>query len=299
VQFPATIETALDQCHQSLAASGAFFGHGTDNAWDEAVQLVLAVAEQSPFAGTEVLSQPLSFEAYERLCELLETRITDKVPLPYLLGTAWFAGLAFHCDARALVPRSPIAELIVNRFVPWYSGPAPARVLDLCCGGGCIGLAVAHHFPETRVDLIDIDGDALDLAKENAQSLALHERVEILKSNLFEKIKAHRYDLILCNPPYVDARDIASMPAEFHNEPEIALGSGDDGLSLSRSILEQVGNYLQPEGLLVMEVGNSASALESTYPDVPFTWVEFEHGGQGVFVLSAKEWQDYSASWRR
>ncbi len=294
--MPATVGAALTRCHQRLSASDLWYGHGTDNAWDEAVQLVLGVAGLPTDSGEEVLDLPLSAAAGERIEALLRRRIEERVPLPYLLGRAWFAGLEFRCDERALVPRSPIAELILDGFRPWYTGPDPRRVLDLCCGGGCIGLAVAHYYPAARVDLADIDPDALALAAENAAVLGLEERVRIVQSDLFEALAGERYDLILSNPPYVDSLDLASMPAEYAHEPELGLGSGADGLDITRCILAQARGHLQESGLLVVEVGNSWPALEAAYPRVPFTWLEFERGGEGVFALTAAELQDYSAS---
>ncbi|MCP5131883.1 MAG: 50S ribosomal protein L3 N(5)-glutamine methyltransferase [Pseudomonadales bacterium] len=294
--IPGTVGEALQYCSESLAASDVFFGHGTDNAWDEAVQLVLSVADLPLDSDDGVLPHPLSAAAYKQLQGLLSARIEQHTPLPYLLGKAWFAGLEFRCDARAIIPRSPIAELILNEFRPWYSGPEPARILDLCCGGGCIGLAAAYYFPHARVDLIDIDPAALELARENAIALGLSERVNILASDLFSALDGVEYDLILSNPPYVDAEDMAALPAEFRHEPELALGSGADGLDLTRRILRDAHRYLAPEGLLVVEVGNSWPALEQAYPRVPFTWLEFEHGGDGVFALNGRELQEYRTS---
>ena len=295
---PQTVGQALQYCSDALDEGDVFFGHGTDNAWDEAVQLVLSVADLPLDADDGVLPHPLDQQAYERLQLLLRQRIDEHIPLPYLLGRAWFAGLAFRCDRRAIVPRSPLAELILHDFQPWYSGPEPKRVLDLCCGGGCIGLAVAHYFPDARVDLVDIDPDALALAAENAADLGVQQRVRILNSDLFAAVQGQSYDIVLSNPPYVDARDLASMPAEYHHEPELALGSGPDGLALTRSILANAADYLSSTGLLVVEVGNSWPALEEAYPRLPFTWLEFEHGGHGVFALTASELQDYRASLR-
>lgn len=292
---PGTIGEALDYCSAALEQSDVFFGHGTDNAWDEAVQLVLSVAGLPLDSDDGVLPLPLQPADLARIESLLRARIEDHTPLPYLLGKAWFAGLEFHSDPRAIIPRSPIAELILNDFQPWYNGPAPRRVLDLCCGGGCIGLAVAHYFPDVQVDLLDIDAAALALARENATAMGLAERVRILQSDVFTALGEERYDLILSNPPYVDSEDLADLPAEFQHEPELSLGSGRDGLDLTRRILAQAQRYLQPEGLLVVEVGNSWAALEEAYPKVAFTWLEFEYGGHGVFALSAKELQDYGA----
>lgn len=296
--LPATVGQALAYAAEALEASGACFGHGTDNAWDEAVQLVLAVAGLPVDADDSVLPLALDEPQLARLQVLLRRRTVERVPLPYLLGRAWFAGLEFHCDERAIIPRSPIAELILNDFRPWYAGPSPRRILDLCCGGGCIGLAVAHYFPQAAVALADIDGGALELAGENAADLGLSDRVSLFRSDLFSAIPPRRYDLILSNPPYVDAADLAAMPAEYQHEPERALGSGPDGLDLTRRILRDAGDFLADAGLLVVEVGNSASALEHAFPRVPFTWLEFERGGHGVFALTAQEMQEYRASLR-
>jgi ribosomal protein L3 glutamine methyltransferase len=298
-EHPATVGQALQYCSETLENSDVYFGHGTDNPWDEAVQLVLSIADLPLDSDDGVLPHPLDDEAFARLHALLQRRITEHLPLPYLLGRAWFAGLEFRCDQRAIIPRSPIAELILHDFQPWYSGPEPRRILDLCCGGGCIGLAVAHYFPGVEVDLLDIDPEALDLARENVAKLGLGNRVRVLQSNLFDALEDVRFDLILSNPPYVDATDLATMPAEFHHEPELALGSGPDGLDLTRSILAGAANFLNDTGLLVVEVGNSWTALEEAYPRLPFTWLEFERGGHGVFALSARELQDYSAGERR
>ncbi len=297
--LPATVGEALAYAAEALETSGACFGHGTDNPWDEAVQLVLAVAGLPVDADDSVLPLALDEPQLARLQALLRRRTDERVPLPYLLGRAWFAGLEFHCDERAIIPRSPIAELILTDFQPWYPGPStPRRILDLCCGGGCIGLAVAHYFPEAAVDLADIDAGALELAAENAAALGLADRVRLFRSDLFSAIPAGRYDLILSNPPYVDAADLAAMPTEYHHEPERALGSGPDGLDLTRRILRDAGNFLAEAGLLVVEVGNSASALEHAFPRVPFTWLEFERGGHGVFALTAQEMEEYRASLR-
>jgi ribosomal protein L3 glutamine methyltransferase len=295
---PGTVGQALEFCAEALERAGVYFGHGTDNAWDEAVQMVLAVADLPLDAGDEVLPHPMAAQQFEHLQAMLVRRIDQREPLPYILGRAWFAGLAFISDPRAIIPRSPMAELLLNNFEPWYTGPAPARVLDLCCGGGCIGLATAHYHSDIQVDLLDIDSQALELAAENRKAMDLIERVQILQSDLFESVTGRRYDLILSNPPYVDSADLASMPAEYHREPAAALGAGPDGLSLTRKILAQAENHLNPEGLLVVEVGNSWEALEAAYPAVPFTWLEFEHGGHGVFALTAKELQSYRESLR-
>ncbi|QFU76049.1 50S ribosomal protein L3 N(5)-glutamine methyltransferase [Halioglobus maricola] len=293
-----TVGQAIEHCHDALIASDVFYGHGTDNPWDEAVQLVLAVSDLPADADEAQLPHPVSDGQWRDIQALLRRRIDERVPLPYLIGKAWFAGLEFSCDHRALVPRSPLAELILHDYQPWYRGPTPSRILDLCCGGGCIGLAAAYYAPEVSVDLVDLDSEALALAAENVARMGLEGRVRTIQSNGFAALGGKRYDVILCNPPYVDAGDLASMPAEYHHEPELGLGSGHDGLDLTRQILAQVADHLEPSGLLILEVGNSWTALDAAYPDVAFTWLEFEHGGHGVLALTAQELQEYAASLR-
>ncbi|TGD75230.1 50S ribosomal protein L3 N(5)-glutamine methyltransferase [Mangrovimicrobium sediminis] len=297
-RLPSTLGELLHHCHETLCGADVYYGHGTDNPWDEAVQLVLHVAGLPVDCGEEVLDLAVTPAQRDRALELLQQRIEQRQPLPYLLGRAWFAGLEFACDSRAIIPRSPLAELILDDYSPWYTGPAPRRILDLCCGGGCIGLAAAHY-SQAQVDLADIDADALALAAENRQRFGLEDRVEIFTSDLFDGLPPARYDIILSNPPYVDAADLAGMPDEYRHEPALALGSGDDGLDLTRRILACAADYLADTGLLVVEVGNSWEALEAAYPQVPFTWLEFANGGHGVFALSAAQLQEYATSLRR
>ena len=301
-QSPDTLESALQYSADRLSASDVFFGHGTDSAWDEAVHLVLAVAGLEATSSDEVLTTPFTAAQWESLQHLLVRRIEDRVPLPYLLGKAWFAGLEFICDERAIIPRSPIAQLILNDFAPWYAGRSPQRLLDLCCGGGCIGIAAAVYNPQLAVDCADLDPAALALASDNIEKFGLGERVRAIQSDAFSALSTspeERYDIILSNPPYVDSSDLAGMPAEFGHEPALALGSGADGLDLTRLLLRQAGDYLADHGMLVLEVGNSQQALEAAYPDVPFTWLEFEQGGHGVFVLSAAQLKEFGASLRQ
>ncbi|MFK8048007.1 MAG: 50S ribosomal protein L3 N(5)-glutamine methyltransferase [Halioglobus sp.] len=291
-----TMGEAIEYCAQALTNADVYFGHGTDNAWDEAVQLVLSIAGLPAHSDRSVVALLIERSQLSELQVNLTRRIEENIPLPYLTGKAWFAGLEFRCDDRAIIPRSPIAELIRKEFSPWYAGPPLRTVLDLCCGGGCIGLASSHYLPDIKVDLADLDPSALELASENVAAMGMDDRVRVYQSDLFTALPDNRYDLILSNPPYVDSQDLRSMPAEYHREPELALGSGPDGLALTRKILASAGQYLQPSGILVLEVGNSWEALELAYPTVPFTWVEFEFGGHGVLILTAKELQEYSAS---
>lgn len=289
---PQRLGAALERCAALLDSAALWYGHGTDNAWDEAVQLVLTACDRPLDSDQAVLEEALAPSQWQRITALLRRRVIDRVPLPYLLERAWFAGLEFRCDARAIVPRSPLAELIMRDYRPWYAGPTPRRLLDLCCGGGCIGLAAAYYEPELAVDLVDLDAACVALARENAAALELEQRVDILQSDLFETVSGRRYDIILSNPPYVDAADLASMPPEYRHEPAMALGSGTDGLDLTRRILGAAADHLEPHGLLVVEVGNSWEALEAAFPRVPFTWLEFEQGGHGVFALEAAALQD-------
>ncbi|MDQ2075520.1 50S ribosomal protein L3 N(5)-glutamine methyltransferase [Marinimicrobium sp. ABcell2] len=273
-------------------AAELYFGHGTDNAWDEAVQLVLhalhlPVQEANPLW----LDARLTLSERRAVVNLLQRRIQERVPAAYLTGEAWFAGLRFRVDERVLVPRSPIAELIEQRFEPWLS-QEPERILDLCTGSGCIGIACAYAFPEARVDLSDISPDALQVAEQNIVGHQLEDRVEARESDLFAGLEGQVYDLIVSNPPYVDQQDLAAMPAEYHAEPALGLASGADGLDFTRRLLQEASGHLSEDGLLVVEVGNSQAALEDAFPELPMTWVEFERGGHGVFVLAAADLRD-------
>lgn len=272
------------------------YGHGTDNAWDEALHLVFGTLQLEWSSDPSVLDCTLTDTEKLATIRNVQRRVDERIPVPYLTGRAWFAGLEFKIDRRAIIPRSPIAELIENDFSPWYAGAGLKRVLDLCCGSGCIGLAIAAWAPQTRVDLADIDTSALLLAQENAALLGLAERVELLESDLFSELRGRQYDLIVTNPPYVDAPDLANMPPEYAHEPALALGSGSDGLQAIRQILAHAVHYLSPDGLLVAEVGNSWQSLEAALPTVPFTWIDLERGGHGVFVLTAQELAECGAS---
>lgn len=269
-----------------------FFGHGTDNAWDEAVQLVLGAVGLPWDTNPAVLDARLTFSERMRVVEFLRQRVEERKPLPYVIGEAWFLGMPFYVNENVLIPRSPIAELVQARFSPWLRPGPVGRILDLCAGSGCIGIGCADVFEEAEVDLVDVSVQALEVAARNVSRYQLEDRVNVIQSDLFSALQGRCYDLIVSNPPYVDAADYAAMPAEFRHEPELALTSGEDGLDITRTILRQACEFLHDDGLLVVEVGNSEVHLMQQFPDVPFVWVELEHGN-GVFAISAEDLQRY------
>ncbi len=271
-----------------MQAADIYFGHGTDNAYSEA-QLLLGHVTQLNFSQLDQFqSARLQDSEWQHFTKLVQQRIDERKPAAYLIGQAWFAGLPFVVDERVLVPRSPIAELIEQRFSPWLTDE-PTRILDLCTGSGCIAIACAYAFEEAEVDALDLSLDALAVAEQNIAMHDLEHRVIPIQSNLYDAIPKQRYDLIVTNPPYVDAEDMADLPDEFHHEPELGLAAGDDGLDLVRTILREAPDHLTENGWLVCEVGNSMVALAEEFPEVPFEWVRFEHGGDGVFVLSYQD----------
>lgn len=270
-------------------AAGLCFAHGTDNAIDEASQLVLhALHLPYTLPSTYLEARLLSSEVEEALA-LLRRRVAEQRPAPYLTHEAWFAGLDFYVDERVLIPRSPVAELIERRFEPWFDDDTPRRILDLCTGSGCIGIACAWYLPEARVDITDISSDALEVARQNVRRYGLEERVDVVQSDLFQALSDRRYDLIVTNPPYVGADELAGLPREFFYEPRLALAAGQDGLDVVARIIDQAPPHLEEQGLLIVEVGNAAPLIEQRFPGLPVTWLQFERGGGGVFALYADE----------
>nr|AOO54575.1 n5-glutamine s-adenosyl-l-methionine-dependent methyltransferase [uncultured bacterium] len=276
--------------------AGLVFGHGTDNAWDDAVQLV-CYGLHLPLDSRDLLDARLTVEERQRLIRLIDERVTTRKPVAYITHRAWFAGVDFYVDERVLIPRSPIAELIHQQFAPWVTEP-PTRILDLCTGSGCIAIASALAFPEALVDAVDIDEGALQVARKNVERFNLQDQVQVKQSDLFSTLGNTRYDLIVTNPPYVSEEEIAELAREFQHEPKLGLfGHGLDGLNVVQKMLREAAEHLTPQGVLVCEVGYSEPRLLLRYPSIPFTWVEFEAGGQGVFVLTAAQLQEYQAQW--
>jgi ribosomal protein L3 glutamine methyltransferase len=269
---------------------GLHFGHGTDSAWDEAVALILHSLYLPHDVNPAILDANLTKIEKETLFKLIQRRVNERVPVPYLTNEAWFAEMPFYVDERVLIPRSPIAELIANQFQPWIDPCSVQSILDLCTGSGCIAIACAKTFPEAEVDATDISTDALAVAKINVLRHEVDEQVQLYQGDLFAGLPAGKtYDVIVSNPPYVDAADMASLPQEFLHEPKLGLAAGPEGLDVVLRILETAPDYLNPQGILIVEVGNSEFALTERFPEIPFTWLEFENGGGGVFMLTAKQ----------
>lgn len=288
-----TIRDYLRYATSRFNAAGLFFGHGTDNAWDDACALVLHTLHLPHDVNPVVLDARLIKEERIKLAALIEERVEKRIPTPYLTHEAWFCDLPFYVDERVLIPRSPIAELIQKHFQPWLETDVIENILDLCTGSGCIAIACAKAFPDTHIDATDISKDALIVAKMNVLRHHVENQVTLIESDIFATIPAKQYDLIVSNPPYVDKHDMATLPAEYLHEPTLGLAAGDQGLTFVSRILHQALHYLKSDGILVVEVGNSEYALQDAFPEVPFTWVEFEQGGGGVFVLTAKQLKNY------
>lgn len=284
-----TIRDFIRWAMSCFNAAGLYFGHGTETAWDEAVALVLQSLHLPHDVSPTVLDANLTNQERELLYQLVQRRTTQRIPLAYLTHEAIFAGLPFYVDERVLIPRSPIAELIENQFQPWVDPDNVQTILDLCTGSGCIAIACAKAFPDALVDASDISTDALAVAKINVLRHNAEDQVHLHQSNLFDALPKKKYDIIVTNPPYVDANDMATLPKEYQHEPKLALAAGPEGLDFALQILKKASDYLNPNGILIVEVGNSEDALAKLLPDVPFTWLEFQNGGGGVFLLTMNE----------
>ena len=274
-------------------AAGLFFGHGTDNALDEALHLVLHALHLPPDLPTVYRDCRLTAGERVVVTELVERRIRERKPAAYLTQRSWFAGLEFYVNEDVLVPRSPLAELIEAGFDPWIDADGVGRLLDLCTGSGCIGIAAAVYLPHVEVDLADISAAALRVAEKNIENHGLMDRVRVVESDLFSALDGRRYDVIVSNPPYVGAEELQSLPEEYRQEPALGLAGGESGLDLALRILRDAPSYLNPEGILVVEVGSSGAELTRRFPDLPFLWLEFERGGEGVCLLNRDQLISY------
>jgi len=273
--------------------AGLVFAHGTDNALDEAACLVMHALQIGYDQPDALLDEEVTEADRLRVLQLLEQRITSREPAAYLLHEAWFANLPFYVDERVLVPRSPIAELIEAQFMPWVKTEQVSRILDMCTGSGCIGIACAHAFPDATVDLTDLSSDALGVARENIKRHHMSDRVQALQSDVFSALHGRVYDIIVANPPYVPAEEMQQLAPEFAHEPSLGLLAGPDGLDIVVQILKHAARHLDESGILVVEVGYTEELLVAQFPDVPFMWLEFEYGGHGVFMLEAAQLEYY------
>lgn len=265
------------------------YGHGTDNAWDDMLALVLGCLSLPLDLDPLLWKARLTQEEKEKLAQVLERRIFGRVPVPYLTHTAYFCGLAFYVDERVLIPRSPIAEFIEKEFSPWIKPENVKRVLDLCCGSGCIAISCCYAFPEASVDAVDISTAALEVAAINRERHGVEEQLSLIESDVFAQVPPVQYDIIVSNPPYVGSEEMQTLPEEYRHEPVLALKASKNGMAVVDKILKRAHEYLSQHGILIVEVGNTEEALVDAYPDLAFTWLDFERGGSGVFLLTREQ----------
>jgi len=285
-----TVGDLIKRGARRLKRAKVFYGHGTDNAVDDAAALVFHALNLSHDLGDAAYRKRVSASARGRAEALITRRIKDRLPAVYLTNKTWFAGLPFYVDPRVLIPRSALAELIERQFTPWIDPRRVQRVLDVGTGSGCIAIACAKAFPRAKVDAVDISKDALDVARVNVRKHRLGRRVQLVESNHFSGLPASQtYDIIVSNPPYVGAREMRTLPPEYRHEPRLALEAGDTGLNSVRVLLREAGRFLRPNGILVVEVGNTETAVRRAFRDLPFVWLDFERGGGGVFLLTAEQ----------
>ncbi|HEY0681886.1 MAG TPA: 50S ribosomal protein L3 N(5)-glutamine methyltransferase [Steroidobacter sp.] len=285
----ATVAQLISFAAEQFAHAELWFGHGTDNAVDEAAELVFFAAGLRHDEAEEVYGQVLTSKQRGKALDLIERRIRERVPAAYLTHRMWFAGHEFYVDERVLVPRSPIAELIHAHFRPWIDPAKVRRILDIGTGSGCIAIASALAFPKAKVDAADLSPDALAVTRMNIERHSVQSRVRAVQSDVFEALEGERYDVIVSNPPYVGDEELAGLPEEYRREPVMGLHGGRDGLDIVHRIIDQAAAHLQPHGILIVEVGNSEDVLVEARPRMPFTWLDFERGGGGVFLLTREQ----------
>lgn len=272
-------------------ATNLYYGHGTDNAQDDIVSLILESLYLPFDYDATYLQARLTHQEKKILTQNLQKRIVDRIPVPYITKKAYFCGLEFYIDERALIPRSPIAELIQQSFSPWIDLSRVNKIMDLCTGSACIAIACQYAFPDAEVDAVDLSKDALEVAQINLEKHRLSDEITLYQSDCFDDVPKQKYNIIVSNPPYVGAQEMQTLPQEYLHEPKFALETENNGLKIVEKIMRQADAYLEDDGILVVEVGNSDEALAHAFPDIPFTWLEFEAGGHGVFVLTKSQLQ--------
>ena len=288
-----TVRDCLRFAVSRFNEAGLSFGHGSSNAYDEAAYLILHTLHLPLDRLEPFLDAALTHTERYEVLDIIERRVEQRIPAAYLTHEALLGGFSFYVDERVIVPRSFISELLLERLAPWIARPEEiGSVLDLCTGSGCLAILAAHAFPHAGVDAADISVDALAVAQRNVADYGLQDRVRLIESDLFAKLGGRRYDLIVSNPPYVDAASVAALPQEYLHEPKLALGSGKGGLDATRAILEHAAQHLTENGILVVEIGHNREALEAAYPDLPFTWLEVSAGDQYVFMLHRNDLSD-------
>ena len=273
-----------------FAEGKLFFGHGSDNAWDESAYLLLHTLHLPLDRLDPFMDARLTSDERAAALHIIKRRITERLPAAYLTNEAWLGDCRFYVDQRVIVPRSHIAELLHEQLSPWIDDPwAVGSVLDLCTGSGCLAILAAQAFPEARVDAVDLSPDALAVARRNVDDYQLGSRLHLVESDAFAGIAGERYDVIISNPPYVNAESMAALPEEYRREPELALASGEDGLDFVRIILKEAAAHLNPKGVLIVEIGNNQHELEQAFPEIPFTWLDTAAGDQFVFMLHRED----------
>lgn len=285
-----TVRDCLRFAVSQFNRSGLFFGHGSETAYDEAAYLILHTLHLPPDRLDPFLDARLTRPELDEVLNIIENRVEHRVPAAYLTHEAWLGDFRFYVDERVIVPRSFIAELLRERLAPWVDEPENvAQVLDLCTGSGCLAILAAYAFPNAEVDATDISPAALDVAQRNVGDYGLEDRIHLIESDLFAKLGDRQYDIIVSNPPYVDAQSMSALPPEYRHEPALALGSGADGLDATRKIIRQAAAHLAPGGILVVEIGHNRAALEATCPELPFTWLDVAAGDEYVFLLHRED----------
>lgn len=270
--------------------SDIFYGHGTDNSYDEAVWLIMSALHLPMETLNNFLDARLTQSERDKLAQFIEQRITKHTPTAYLLKEAWLQGFKFYVDERVLIPRSFIAELLVNDLSPWIEFPEMIEsAADICTGSGCLGVLLANSFPNAAIDVVDISQDAIDVCNINIANYGLENQITAIKSDMFSALAGKKYDIIISNPPYVDAPSMAALPAEYQNEPQLALGSGTAGLDHTHTLLREAASYLNDDGLLIVEIGHNREALEAAYPNTIFNWLETSSGNEFVFLLTKEQ----------